>query len=358
MIDLFSLLKDTSAYKAIKNDKESGKLSHAYLVVCADGDFLSDYLKIFAKLICCKSSDPCGVCRACRLIDEKRYPDATFYPASGETVSVVDVNDLIEKSYLRPIEGDAKIFVIEKGDTMTAAAQNKLLKTLEEPPAGTYILIGARSEFPILSTVKSRVKKSEISAFSDEKLFSALKSEFKDEEKLKNAISCGDGTVGSVVEFYSDEKLADIERFAEELINDMQSSKNVLDFSVKADALIGELIKEYKTAGGDKIPKEAAKSPEALKRYCLPVVTEKIFSVLEAYFRDMLCYYEGKENLVFNAERLSRVKSAKGYNAASLVYALDKINEARKRKYFNGSGAMLNEWLLFSILEGKHKWQK
>ena len=44
MIDLFSLLKDTSAYKAIKNDKESGKLSHAYLVVCADGDFLSDYL--------------------------------------------------------------------------------------------------------------------------------------------------------------------------------------------------------------------------------------------------------------------------------------------------------------------------
>ena len=358
MTDLLSLIKETGAYAAVKNDKINGTLSHAYLILCSDGECLSEYLKIFVKLIACRESDPCGSCRACRLIDDKQYPDAIFYPASGNVVSVADANDLIEKSFYKPVEGDAKIFAIENGDTMTAAAQNKLLKTLEEPPAATYILIGAKSEFPILPTVKSRVKKLEIPAFTEERLFAALKGEFTDEARLKNAVSCSDGTVGETIRLYSDNNLKNLEDFVADMINGMQSSRDVLDYSVRLDGLLAERIKDYKAERGDKIPKDAKKSPDALKRYCLPAVTEEFLSVTESYFRDMLCAAEGRENLVFDKARLETVKDAKGYNAASLVYALDKIAEARKRKYFNGSGTALSEWLLFSVLEGKHKWQK
>lgn len=358
MNDIFPLIKDTNAYEAVKNDKKSGNLSHAYLILHADGENLLRYLKVFVKLVACEQDEPCGKCRTCRLIDENGYPDVTFYPASGETVTVADVNDLIEKSYLKPVEGDIKIFAVNGGDTMTAAAQNKLLKTLEEPPAGTYILIAAKSEFPILSTVKSRVKKLEIPAFSDEKLFNAMKSEYRDEERLKNAVSCGDGTLGDVESLYSDEKLVDIEAFIADTVNNMQSSKDVLDYSIKLDALTAELVKEYRAKNGEGLKKEQKKSGESQKSDFTKIATERIFSVAESYFRDMLCFYQGKENLVFNKSRLDSVKGAKGYNAASAVYALDKINEARKRKFFNGGGNMLNEWLLFSILEGKHKWQK
>ena len=48
MIDLYSLVKDTSAYLTIKGEKESGRLSHAYLILTADGQNLREYLKIFA----------------------------------------------------------------------------------------------------------------------------------------------------------------------------------------------------------------------------------------------------------------------------------------------------------------------
>lgn len=357
-MDVLSLLKTTGAYKAVKNDKESGTLSHAYLVLCSDGEYLTEYLKCFVKLLACEGKEPCGECRACRLISEKRYPDAMFYPADGKSVSVADVNDLIEKSYLKPVEGDKKIFAIADGDTMTASAQNKLLKTLEEPPAGTYIIIAAKSEFPILSTVKSRVKKLEIPAFSDETLFEVLRKDFPDEARLKNAVSCGDGTVGTVKDLYSDDGLVLAERFAEDMINGMQSSKDVLDYSLKIDELISETVKDYRAKRGDELPKEARKTADSAKRYLTPAITEKVYSVIESYFRDMLCFFQGEEELVFNKTRLNAVKNAKGYNAASVVYAMDKINEARKRKFFNGGGNMLNEWLLFSILEGKHKWQR
>ena len=358
MADILSLIKETNAYKSLKNDKTSGKLSHAYLILCPDGEFLSQYLKIFVKLIACGTDEICGECRACRLIDEKIYPDVSFYPERGETVTVGDVTDLIEKSYLKPVEGERKIFVIENGDTMTAAAQNKLLKTLEEPPVGTHIVIGAKSEFPLLSTLKSRVKKLEIPAFSEEKLFRAFSGEFTDKERLKRAVACGDGTAGAVKRFYSDEKLKEIEAFTEDMLVNMQSSSQVLDYSVKLDALLSELIKEYRAKNDDKIPKDAKKSPDAVKRYCLPLVTEDVLFVMEAYLRDMLCLFVGAETLVYDKARLDAVKNARGYTSGALVYALDKINEARKRKYFNGSGAALNEWLLFSILEGKYKWQR
>lgn len=357
-MDILSLLKTTGAYKAVKNDKENKTLSHAYLVLCADGEYLTEYLKCFVKLLACEEKDPCGECRACRLISDNAYPDSTFYPADGKAVSVADVNDLIEKSYLKPVEGDKKIFAIAAGDTMTAAAQNKLLKTLEEPPVGTYIIIAAKSEYPILSTVKSRVKKLVIPAFSDETLYDALLKDFPDEERLKNAVSCGDGTVGSIKDLYSDDGLVLAERFAEDMINGMQSSRDVLDYSLKIDELIAETVKDYRIKRADELPKEARKTAESAKRYLTPIITERIYSVIESYLRDMLCYFQGEEELVFNKTRLDAVKNAKGYNAASVVYALDKINEARKRKYFNGGGNMLNEWLLFSILEGKHKWQK
>lgn len=61
---------------------------------------------------------------------------------------------------------------------MTPAAQNKLLKTLEEPPANVHILMGATSEYGLLPTVLSRVRRLEIHPFPDRVLLSAMEGEF------------------------------------------------------------------------------------------------------------------------------------------------------------------------------------
>ena len=76
------LIKSTNAYKIISGDKKRESLSHAYLIVCADGESLRDYLKIFAKLIAC-DNDGCENCRTCRLISSEQYADCTFYPQAG-----------------------------------------------------------------------------------------------------------------------------------------------------------------------------------------------------------------------------------------------------------------------------------
>lgn len=85
-------------------------------------------------------------------------------PPAGKTISIAAVRDIIHCTTLRtPGSGDtSRIILIEHADTMTAQAQNALLKTIEEPPAGTVLLLTAASELAILPTIRSRVQRLQI----------------------------------------------------------------------------------------------------------------------------------------------------------------------------------------------------
>ena len=324
MTDFAPLIKNTGAYKAIEKDIKANKLSHAYLITSAEKSFFTEYLKIFAKLILCQNNG-CGSCRTCKLIDSLAYSDLKYYPQNNQKVLSEDIVNLIEESFYKPIEGTKKLFIIDKAETMTPQAQNKLLKTLEEPPKNVCILIGANGDYNLLSTLKSRVKKLEIGTFSNEQIFEVLK-DGKNQDKLTLAISCGDGTIGSANALYDDQNLQNVTDYVLDVIVNMQSSKNVLDYSVKATALKCDI--------------------------------EQLLSVFQLTFRDLMLVLEGKEQLVFDKNRVEILKNAKGYNIGSVVYILEKLVEGNKRNKFNANSTMLIEWLLFSVLEGKHKWRK
>ncbi len=331
MINLHALVEGTSAYKSVKGDKAKGRLSHAYLILSHDEAFLDGYLEEFARLILCDSLEPCGACRACKLMAEGVYPDLRVYPRKTEdgkvgSVKVEDVQQIIEETYLKPIEGEKKVFVISHGENLSPVVQNKLLKTLEEPPRNVFILIGATTDFPLLSTVKSRMKRLEIPAFSAHVLYNALKDECPDSERLREACALSDGAVGKALAVYGDDATARITEFVYDLVLNMKKSEDVLDFSQK--------LAEQK------------------------IEFSQFLSVLEVFYRDMLLYFAGGENNVDNKKNLAIIKKTERYNLGSCIYILEKTAEAAARKKANANATMLVEWLFFQILEGKHKWLK
>ncbi|MBO4594337.1 MAG: hypothetical protein J5697_01385 [Clostridia bacterium] len=325
MIDIPSLFKTTGEFKALCSDKKKGVLSHAYLTVTPDGRFLDEYLKYIAKIFVCEEDEPCLRCRKCRLIDRNAYADVRFFP-KDDAVKTEDVTAIIEESFIKPVEDDKKVFIISHAETMSDIAQNKLLKTLEEPPANVYMILGATGEFPLLSTLKSRVKKFEIPAFSDRALFSALKDDCPDAEKLRIAIAAGDGTAGGALNLYNDEEFAEITEVATDVIVNMKKSTEILAFSNKVAATRCDL-KEF-------------------------------LSVLLIAFREMLCKSEGRADLIRSEKLFDGIKGAEGFTRGAIMHAIDKTNEALTRKKYNGNDQMITEWLFFQILEGKYKWQK
>jgi DNA polymerase III subunit delta' len=116
----------------------------------------------------CGEADPAarpdGTCRACRLVSHGTHPDVHRLAPEGPGRQVViggpgkprGIRDLIGELALLPVEGGARIAIIEAAHRMNEDAQAALLKTLEEPPARTTIILCADAEEPLLPTILSR----------------------------------------------------------------------------------------------------------------------------------------------------------------------------------------------------------
>lgn len=148
----------------------SGRISHAYIF---EGDSWLDKKKFadtFAKGILCPDGrgENCGKCSMCDKIDEGNCEDMIYVePEKSGKVKNESIIMMQEKLKTKPF-GDRHVAIINKADTMTDRAQNRLLKTLEEPPGDTVIILLSENMENLTQTVKSRCVKFHINHLGGE----------------------------------------------------------------------------------------------------------------------------------------------------------------------------------------------
>lgn len=134
-------------------------LSHAYLITGGSGDGRAALAgRLAAAYLCLGERPPCGGCRACRKVAANTHPDVSrTAPAPGKREIAVDqIRALRSDAYIRPNEGRRKVYILDPADAMNPAAQNALLKVLEEGPAYAAFLLLAGQPGKLLDTVRSR----------------------------------------------------------------------------------------------------------------------------------------------------------------------------------------------------------
>jgi DNA polymerase-3 subunit gamma/tau len=144
--------------RALSNALERGQLHHAYLFTGTRGVGKTTLARILSKCLNCEqgvSATPCGVCSACRAVDEGRFVDLLEVDAASRT-KVDQTRDLMDNVPFAPISGRYKVYLIDEVHMFSAGSFNALLKTLEEPPPHVKFLLATTDPQKVPVTVLSR----------------------------------------------------------------------------------------------------------------------------------------------------------------------------------------------------------
>lgn len=141
----------------LENAIENGQVSHAYIFNGEDGIGKMTTAKAFVKALLCESKNSCGICQSCIQIDSGNHPDVIYVTHEKAGITVDDIRDQVNQSvFVKPYSSDYKVYIIDEADKMNAAAQNALLKTIEEPPAYAVIILLSNNKESFLETIVSR----------------------------------------------------------------------------------------------------------------------------------------------------------------------------------------------------------
>ena len=143
-------------HRSLKN----GRLAHGYLFIGPRGAGKEPMARTLAKALNClkKNHDSCDRCDSCRRIDENLHPDVYWVRPESKSrrIAVDQIREFERAVNLKPTMARVKIGVIVDADCMGEEASNAFLKTLEEPPAQTVILLLTAQPQRLLPTIVSR----------------------------------------------------------------------------------------------------------------------------------------------------------------------------------------------------------
>lgn len=147
---------------ALRHDR----IAHAYLFHGDEGIGKQLVALRFAQAINCEAGDgpdgpdACGACRSCMQIEARTHPDFLVTEPDPELanpqIKIEQIRELEQQIVYQPLIGLKKIFLINDADRMTLGAANALLKTLEEPPDHSVLLLVSSRPSALPATVRSR----------------------------------------------------------------------------------------------------------------------------------------------------------------------------------------------------------
>ena len=130
--DLFNYQYE--AMRLLINGFDKDRMVHAYLLDGEAGTGSIDAAKYMAKkLICKKDNAPCMSCGDCKRIDSDTHLNVLYIEPIGDMIKKEQIENLIHEFSMSSLDGMPQIYIIKDADKMNVAAQNSLLKFLEEP---------------------------------------------------------------------------------------------------------------------------------------------------------------------------------------------------------------------------------
>ncbi|MGL5067380.1 MAG: DNA polymerase III subunit delta' [Sarcina sp.] len=219
-------MRDIIGHRKILNrfilSKSKNALAHAHLIVGEDGIGKSLLARGLAEVIL--GIDP-----------RESHVDIIDYKTTENSFKISHVRELVSEVNKKPYEGDKKVIILYDGQKMTIEAQNALLKTIEEPPNGVYIIILATNLELILDTIKSRCQICKLVPLSGDDLLEFVNRDYTmvEENNKKALIAFSQGIPGRINKFVNDKGFGILRDFVLDVLAAVsnRSEKDILEYT-------------------------------------------------------------------------------------------------------------------------------
>ena len=145
--------------------------------------------------------DACGTCRACDRLARGVHVDVIFLePDERASIKIDVIREVLSRTGYRPFEGNRRVVLIREADTLEPAAQNALLKSLEEPPPGTMFILTTAVPGALLPTVRSRCMRLRFGRLTSAEVAAVLvRDHDRSEAEARDTAPLADGSIGQAL---------------------------------------------------------------------------------------------------------------------------------------------------------------
>lgn len=296
--------------------------SHAIIIENQDNVLLETFAKYFVCNLFCKNEVPCLKCGDCLKVINNNSLDFFMF---SKPLMVDDAKEIMDNLYVVPAENDYKVFVISNFEKISERVQNKLLKSIEEPPRFVKFLLLTTNISAILPTVRSRCEKFELSNFTKQELMQFI--DFDDENLKRVAIENSFCNYGNVVNYLKNKDFENIVNLVFDMLQNMKMSSDALKYY--------SLIIKYK------------------ENILLFV------KILQNVVFDILKYHKGTNGLIDNQSHLKDIENlSQLYSNLACVKIIEYLDNINENLQFNANLNLQIDTMLLYILEVKYKCKK
>ena len=181
---------------------------HAWLFVGPSGAGGRSAARAFAAELFAAGATPEEAARHRRLAVAEQHPDLHVVERTGAAIPIEAAREIVRRASLSPAEGDRKVMVLDEFHLVSPAAAATLLKTIEEPPPGTFFVVLADEVTPDLVTIASRCARVDFPPLSDDTVRDALVAEGADPSRAAEAAAAAHGALDRARLLVADDRLA------------------------------------------------------------------------------------------------------------------------------------------------------
>lgn len=360
MLKLSDIMGQDEAVGRLRRVLGGERMPHAYLFAGPDGVGRRTTATALAAAVLCDNpgggsllsadgADACGACPSCRLMAAGTHPD--FHPVYKELAGYhedaavrgrkmqelgipVIRSFLISPAHQAATRGHGKVFVVLEAELMSQAAQNALLKTLEEPPAGvTIILITDRPEL-LLATTRSRCATVRFGPLPQKFVREKLREHDIDDAEADFLAGYTDGSIGRALQL-AEEGVFELKR---------QMLSDVASLSAGGDAALADrLAREMDKRAEKRIRAErSADTPDLAKTLAQRRIAGEMLRVLACGFRDALTLATGASREPVNADQREAVAAlAERFEPDQLAEIIEQLSEYERLIWRNVSAKLI-----------------